>query len=214
MLKIIIHYSNWNDPFQVACICAAIVAFFAFLRKSNITVKPNDAWDAHSIARKNVTRDATNNAMWITLHLTKTRGHTSVDPLRIPMPRMHGNRLDPWTWWSRHLMLSPSASLDVHAFAYNDGTAAAATRPLLHADFRRFIKSKLRLGCPTLDIDKYSHHSFRRGGATFAFANNVPELFIQAMGDWLSDSYKRYIELDENIRVSVAQRFASAITGG
>ena len=213
MLKIIIHYSNWNDSFQLACICAAIVAFFAFLRKSNITVKPNDAWDAHSIARKNVTRNAANNTMWITL-LTKTRGHTSVDPLCIPMPRMHGNRLDPWTWWSRHLMLSPSASLDVHAFAYNDGTAAAATRPLLHADFRRFIKSKLRLGCPTLDIDKYSHHSFRRGGATFAFANNVPELFIQAMGDWLSDSYKRYIELDQSIRVNVAQRFASAITGG
>ena len=75
-------------------------------------------------------------------------------------------------------------------------------------------KAKLRTGCPGLDIDKYSHQSFRRGGATFAFANDVPEVFIQAMGDWLSDSYKRYIELDEGIRVQVAQRFASAITGG
>jgi len=40
MLKIIVHYSNWNDPSQVACICAAIVAFFAFLRSQTSLSSP------------------------------------------------------------------------------------------------------------------------------------------------------------------------------
>jgi hypothetical protein len=31
------------------------------------------------------------------------------------------------------------------------------------------------------------------------------------MGDWLSDSYMRYIELDDSIRASVAHRFSRAI---
>jgi len=144
MLKIIMHYSDWNSPFQVACICAALVAFFAFLRKSNITVKPNDAWDAHSIARKDVSCDARNGIVWIELHLTKTRGQTEVHPLRIPVPRMAGTRVDPWVWWHRHLMLSPCASTTVHAFAYKDTTTIATTKPLLHSDFRNFITTQFR----------------------------------------------------------------------
>ena len=209
MLKIMVHYSDWNNPFEVACICAAIVAFFAFLRKSNITVKHNDWWDAHSIARRNISCDAANAVMWINLQMTKTRGHSTVDGLRIPIPRLEGSRVDPWTWWAQHQKLSPSTTQDIHAFAYRSN-AAGALKPLQHSDFRSFVRAKLRIGCPALDISKYSHQSFRRGGASFAFASNVPELFIQAMGDWLSDSYKRYIEMDENIRLTVAKRFAAA----
>ena len=83
---------------------------------------------------------------------------------------------------------------------------------MLHYAFRSFIRSKLSAGIPALDISRYSHQSFRRGGATFAFKCQVPSVFITAMGDWLSDSYIRYIELDDGIRSNVAQRLAHAIS--
>lgn len=207
MLKIMIAYSDINDPFEVACICAAIIAFFAFLRKSNITVKADDVWDAHSLSRADVNFDG--HALWITLHLTKTRGHSYVDPLRIPIPRIPGSPLDPPAWWILHQRLSPT-SRNNHAFAYRtilDGS----TRALSHTDFCAFVRSKLHQGLPDVSVTNYSHQSFRRGGATFAFACNVPQVFIKAMGDWLSDCYERYIELDETIRLRVANTFAASL---
>ena len=40
-----------------------------------------------------------------------------------------------------------------------------------------------------LDPRAYSPHSFRRGGATFAFECNVPAEHIKFQGDWSSDAY-------------------------
>jgi len=207
MLKVMIAYSDINNPFEVACICAAIFAFFAFLRKANISVKPGEVWDAHSLSRDDVVFDG--RALWITLHLTKTRGHTKIDPLRIPIPRIVGSPLDPPEWWLYHQSLSPAAP-EAHAFTYRttDGTHA-----LMHTDFCKFVRTKLGQGIPGLTAADYSHQSFRRGGATFAFACNVPPVFIQAMGDWLSDCYTRYIELDETIRLRVANVFAASFMG-
>ena len=45
------------------------------------------------------------------------------------------------------------------------------------------------------DPDEYSTHSFRRGGATCAFHAKVPDSLIQLQGDWVSDAYKRYLEM-------------------
>ena len=46
-----------------------------------------------------------------------------------------------------------------------------------------------------LDPRAYSPHSFRRGGATFAFECNVPAEHIKFQGDWRSDAYLVYLEM-------------------
>ena len=45
-----------------------------------------------------------------------------------------------------------------------------------------------------IDHTRYSGHSFRRGGATFAFRLGMDPLLIKRMGDWMSDAYMGYIE--------------------
>jgi hypothetical protein len=45
-----------------------------------------------------------------------------------------------------------------------------------------------------VDPSRYSGHSFRRGGATFAHRLGVDPLLIKHMGDWRSDAYMRYID--------------------
>ena len=218
MLKVLVACSDINNPFHVACICASLVAFFAFLRKSNVSVKLNDVWQAHSLSRLDVRLDYPRQLLWVTLHMTKTRGHTVVKPLRIPIPSIPGHPLDPVQWWIRHLFLSPMSPgehpVAVHAFAYArapSNVQGLPLTPLSHSAFRAFLRQKLSQGIPGLQVSKYSHQSFRRGGATFAFSCNLPSVFIKAMGDWLSDSYMRYIELDDSIRASVAHRFSRAI---
>ena len=45
------------------------------------------------------------------------------------------------------------------------------------------------------DPDEYSTDSFCRGGATFVFHTKVLDSSIQLQGDWVSDAYKRYLEM-------------------
>ena len=54
----------------------------------------------------------------------------------------------------------------------------------------------------------YSSHSFRRGGATFAFSLGVRGELIQAQGDWVSDAYKLYLDLAGSNRQSLSQVMA------
>ena len=62
-------------------------------------------------------------------------------------------------------------------------------QPALQQYIKTWVK---RIG---LDSAKYSTHSLRRGGCTHAFANNIAEPVIKLMGDWVSDAYKKYIDI-------------------
>ena len=53
----------------------------------------------------------------------------------------------------------------------------------------------------------FTGHSFRRGGATWAFQAGVPGELIQICGDWASDSYKRYLEFSMQNKLDLAARF-------
>ena len=56
-----------------------------------------------------------------------------------------------------------------------------------------------------LDSQLFSSHSFRRGGATFAFESGVPSELIQLHGDWKSDAYKKYLSFSLKDKVLVAK---------
>ena len=60
------------------------------------------------------------------------------------------------------------------------------------------FQKKLRecLSCIGLDAELFSTHSFRRGFTTLAFRSKVAPEHIQLLGDWKSDAYKAYLELD------------------
>ena len=57
----------------------------------------------------------------------------------------------------------------------------------------------------------YTGHSFRRGGATYAFRSGVPGELIQVMGDWKSDAYKRYFDFSFDTMLSVSSRMRDSI---
>jgi hypothetical protein len=60
--------------------------------------------------------------------------------------------------------------------------------------------------------DVYSTHSFRRGGgASWAFADEVPSDLIQLNGDWKSDAFKRYLKFSLDDKISVATKMTSHI---
>ena len=52
----------------------------------------------------------------------------------------------------------------------------------------------------------FTGHSFRRGGASWAFQSGIPGELIQICGDWASDSYKQYLEFSMDNKVQLAAR--------
>ena len=74
-------------------------------------------------------------------------------------------------------------------------------------------KLKAILATHGIDSTKYAAHSFRRGGATAAHAAGASEALIKALGDWRSNAYLRYIEIDKEVRTIAANKLAEAIHG-
>ena len=53
----------------------------------------------------------------------------------------------------------------------------------------------------------FTGHSFRRGGASWAFQAGVPGELIQICGDWASDAYKIYLEFSMDNKLDLAKAF-------
>ena len=47
-----------------------------------------------------------------------------------------------------------------------------------------------------LDPNLWTGHSFRRGGASLLYRLGIDPLTIQACGDWASDTFLRYLEVN------------------
>ena len=63
-----------------------------------------------------------------------------------------------------------------------------------------------------VDPDQVARHSFRRGGATFAFQCGVPDVVIQRQGDWLSLCYREYITVSVEQALTATQMMFAAMT--
>jgi hypothetical protein len=80
---------------------------------------------------------------------------------------------------------------------------------MTHSDFVNKFK-ELVAQCG-LDWTQYSGHSFRRGGATFAFRLGIGCDHIKYLGDWASDAYQRYQEMSIETQLSLPRAMAEAV---
>ena len=62
-----------------------------------------------------------------------------------------------------------------------------------------------------LDPRLYAGHSFRRGGASFAYQSGVPIELIKALGDWRSDTILIYLTMPLTIHLHSANMLCKAI---
>ena len=85
------------------------------------------------------------------------------------------------------------------AFAFlQHGEVTQLTTTIFIKTFRAVIKGS------GLEASLFTGHSFRRGGATWAFRSGVPGELIQVCGDWASDSYKQYLEFSTQNKLDLA----------
>jgi hypothetical protein len=61
------------------------------------------------------------------------------------------------------------------------------------------------------DPNRFATHSFRRGGASFAFQAGVPVEVIKLLGDWKSDAFFRYLQVPILDKAKAASRISKHI---
>ena len=198
ILKAMAGTLNLSSPLDRVFWTVCLVAFYSFFRKSNLLLPTVDAFDpTRHLCLSDVTFGEDGAVLcvrWSKVIQFRER------ILEIPLPKI-GNYLFCPSTTLLHLCLSNKASdQPTPLFQYLEGTKLI---PLTQLKFTQKLRNCLsQLGFPA---DKYSGHSFRRGGATLALQCGLPVDLIKIQGDWNSNAYERYLQPSFNLRRKVAE---------
>ena len=181
-----------------ACMKALfLVALFSFLRKSNLL--PHSQLEAAGgrgmfLWHQNVTFKTDN----VLLHIYRTKTLLFKSKvLSVPIPAIPGSNLCPRTASAKHLEFSPA----LPGVSLFNVKSHSGYQTLLAAQATNFLKECISfIG---LDESRYSLHSFRRGGASFAFCSGASPQFVKAQGDCVSDAYLVYLVITPQDRINV-----------
>jgi len=126
--------------------------------------------------------------------------------LLIPILRLsQGHPLCSVHAYERHILEFPVSQPSPAFLHYRKGHAT----PITHSAFTDKLRKVLsHAGFPA---NKFSCHSFRLGGASYAFCCGAPVELISLQGDWSSDAVLLYIAQPLEQRLSVAKLIAQNI---
>ena len=184
-----------NNAMHASLWACMLVAFFGFFRKS--TVAPASACladpDLH-LTRGDITVDTQRYCLVIRVPKSKT------NPFRERVDRIYiagraGCSLDPVAAY-QNMVAASRAPANAPAFSFIRGGACC---PITHSSLVR--NTKQYAAAVGMNPADFSGHSYRRGGATFAFAARVPDILIQQQGLWASLCYRGYIDTPVEARL-------------
>lgn len=193
-----------KSPRDICFWAACLVAFFSFFRKSNLFPPSLKDFNPNiHLSRHNVSFSP--NGVILHVHWSKTIQFRERS-LSVPLPLILSSPLCPTQALLLLFRLCPSKNLKIPVFMF---PTPGGCRLLSYDIFL----SRLRecLGHLRIDHSKYSGHSFRRGGASFALECGLPHEIIQAQGDWRSDAYKKYIDTSLAYRQHLSTSLGEAI---
>ena len=175
-----------SRPILVSFWAACLVAFYSFFRKSTLLAKS----PLHSCKTEFCIRDLIISPTTALLNVKHTKTLQFFNRLvQVPLPHIPQSPLCPISALLNLLSLLSGAPSSLSLFSY----------PLPGGGFSHLTYTSFSKLLATVLIEsgtspsQYSGHSFRRGGASFAFSCGIPSDLIKIQGDWSSDAYLRYL---------------------
>ena len=203
---------NINDLSTYTCM---LVMFHGFLRKANATW--NKPRSGASVAEQQdynkyvITRDdlrKTDGRYHLTLRGTKTI-QFGQRQLTLVLPCIPGSEICPTAALDAYLAHTAGRPSNEPLFGVLENNDTIWV-PLDYTRLMRNLKYGMtKIGLKPAD---YAGHSFRRGGATHAYLAGVPEHIIRLMGDWKSDVWREYAEVQIELRRRAATILEQALT--
>lgn len=196
MLLRIRSFLKLNQPLHCTLWAAYLTAFFSLLRTSNLVPPSTAAFDVNKhLCRGDLSPH--DGGLLLTIKWSKTIQYKERS-YQLPLPYIQGHPLCPVTALHSLLSMGPSLPPSTPLFAFPNCTGVTV---LTRHTFTDHLHQHLQ-GCG-FDTAAYSGHSFRRGGASWAFDSGLPGELVQVLGDWKSDSYKLYLEMNNNSKMSM-----------
>ena len=179
-----------------------LIAFYLLARKSNLV--PDSVTKFNPL--KQLTRgdlEVTDKALMVTLKWSKTNqaGRREI----FPLPRNRGSPLCPVRAYRKMVRLFPAEGASPAFLVGRYGRVQTVTYRMFQ---ERIKKAVTEIG---LEPQGYSSHSFRRGGATYAFHSGVHPNLIKKLGDWRSDAYLEYIDFPVEDRLKAGKQIKKMI---
>ncbi|RLC08584.1 MAG: hypothetical protein DRI57_23705 [Deltaproteobacteria bacterium] len=203
MLKIFM-VLDLNSSLHRALWACFLLSFYLFARKSNMVPPSSVLFDlTKHLARGDIFRSSTGLVILIKWSKTIQCGERH---LLVPLLQVASNPLCPRRAFDFMADRFPAPRCSP-AFVYTDvqGFTVTLTHGVLVSSLKDLLR---RVGVDPLG---YTGHSFRRGGASFAFQAGVSGELIQLHGDWKSDAYLKYLSVPMQHRLQVTHRMRTLI---
>ena len=188
MLILMYQFVDVSSPAQLAHWTAFLFALRLLYRKSSIAPKSLNLFNPITdFSREKAV--IVQNVVLVFQNHSKTNQFMASSRV-IPLVASNVRALDP-VFHYESLILNNVLPKNYPAFSYfENGKIKCVT----HKSFTDFLKFLLRqIG---VNPDDWTGHSFRRGGASFLYRLGLDAITIQAVGDWSSDSFLRYLEVN------------------
>ena len=199
VLKLILTQLDVSVSLDAAVWAACLISFYGLLRKSNVMVNSESAFEADKhLRRKDIFIYPWGIALLI--RWTKTNQFQSKDYLT-PLPRLRNNLLCPVQAIVNCMQLSLGASPVGPALTYRTNHRL---KPLTYDRFVARVRQCLS-AC-SLPASQFASHSFRRGGASHCYAIGLSSDSIKLVGNWSSSCYLNYIENDLQTRFNIVSQ--------
>lgn len=186
---------EFHEAFWAAC----LVAFFSLLRSSNLLACKRNA---RFLKVENVVFNALDARITVpTLKTSRCKGSL----FSVPLPATKSLLFCP-AYWIRRCIASGCLRGTDPVFSIRRGQDVI---PLTPSRFTNILRRALI--SRGLEAQKFSLHSFRRGGATFAANAGVSVDAIKAQGNWRSDCYANYLSRNDNLHLEFNSKTAKLL---
>ena len=199
ILRTIYHHLDQDSSLHRSVWACCLTLFYTMSRLGSILPASSKLVNTHGILTLDRFRFC-REGLLLTLLQTKTI-QFGRRRLHIPLLRLD-SILCPVKAFERSTAILPTSSY-IPAFVFvQHGQIRWLTKEIFIKTFREISSA-----AGIQDAESFTGHSFRRGGATWAFQAGVPGELIQICGDWASDAYKRYLEFSMSNKINLAALF-------
>ena len=184
-----------------------LIAFFTFSRKSNLVVTGNNTFNPEKqLCRADIRVGS--RGLLVKFRWSKTNQFGKRE-LLVPVVAIPGSILCPVVAYKNMVRFNPASDTDPAFCICRSGKPVV---PVKYSQLQKVLKTCVQV--IGLDPKSFSSHSFRRGGATWAFRAGVPAELIKVHGDWASNAYLRYLDFSLQQKLEVAEGMVRNIVSG
>ena len=196
---------NFKDKVELIAWTATLLGFYMFLRKSNLVPDTMDKFEPlHQFRRTDVNLLGLDQAMMCEVRWTKTIQFKQ-KVLRFPVLPARNKDICPVFWTHRMILQNPGDPEDPLFLIRTLSDRLCLSANQLIYRIRKWLKLIRE------DDQAYSLHSLHRGGATFAYQSDLEAEMIKTLGGWVSNCFKRYIDISMDKRYDSMKAFVEAL---